>query len=157
MQDENHGYDVKILDVSDLSNISVTSTFNSGVSENSMAHNGIIKGDLAFIPYYHDGLRVFNISDPSNPIQIWEYDTYIPNNHISYKGAWGVYPYLPSGNIIVSDMQTGLYIIELSIGSTSTIKQILPKIIYGRTLHQKNSQLDQMQIKYLYIIVLESK
>ena len=74
-----------------------------------MAHNGIIKGNLAFIPYYHDGLRVFNISDPSNPIQIWEYDTYIPNNHISYKGAWGVYPYLPSGNIIVSDMQTGIY------------------------------------------------
>ncbi len=122
MQDENHGYDVKILDVSDLSNISVASTFNSGVSENSMAHNGIIKDHLAFIPYYHDGLRVFNISDPSNPIQIWEYDTYFPNNHTSYKGAWGVYPYLPSGNIIVSDMQTGLYIIELSIGSTSTIK-----------------------------------
>jgi hypothetical protein len=68
MQDENHGYDVKILDVADLSNISVLST--------------------------------------------WEYDTYAPNSHASYKGAWGVYPYLPSGNIIVSDMQTGLYIFE---------------------------------------------
>ena len=112
MQDENHGYDVKILDVSDLSNISVSATFNSGVDSQSMAHNGIIKGDLAYIPYYHDGLRVFDISDPSNPVQTWKYDTYIPNNHTSYKGAWGVYPYLPSGNIIVSDMQTGLYLFE---------------------------------------------
>ena len=34
MQDENHGYDVKILDVSDLSNISVLATFNSGVDRN---------------------------------------------------------------------------------------------------------------------------
>jgi len=112
MQDENHGYDVKILDVTDLNNISVLATFNSGVDSQSMAHNGIINGNLAYIPYYHDGLRVFDISDPYNPIQTWEYDTYSPNNHSSYKGAWGVYPYLPSGNIIVSDMQTGLYLFE---------------------------------------------
>ncbi len=112
MQDENHGYDVKILDVADLSNISVLATFNSGVDPQSMAHNGIIKGNLAYIPYYHDGLRVFDISDPYNPIQTWEYDTYAPASHTSYKGAWGVYPSLPSGNIIVSDMQTGLYILE---------------------------------------------
>ena len=112
MQDENHGYDVKILDVSDFSNISVLATFNSGIDPNSMAHNGIIKGNLAYIPYYHDGLRIFDISDPYNPIQTCYYDTYLPNNHNSYKGAWGVYPYLPSGNIVISDMQTGLYIFE---------------------------------------------
>ena len=131
MQDENHGYDVKILDVADLSNISVLATFNSGVDPQSMAHNGIIKGDFAYIPYYHDGLRVFDISDPSNPVQIWEYDTYAPNSHASYKGAWGVYPNLPSGNIIVSDMQTGLYIIELTTGaSIHIIDAILSNSIY---------------------------
>ncbi len=129
MQDENHGYDVKILDVSDLSNISVLSVFNSGVDPNSMAHNGIIKGNMAYIPYYHDGLRVFDISDPNNPIQVWEYDTYTPNDHDSYRGAWGVYPYLPSGNIIVSDMQTGLYIIELS-ATTNIIDNNSENYIY---------------------------
>jgi choice-of-anchor B domain-containing protein len=130
MQDENHGYDVKILDVSDVSNITVLATFNSGVDQNSMAHNGIIKGNLAYIPYYHDGLRIFDISDPYNPIQTWEYDTYSPNNHTSYKGAWGVYPYLPSGNIIVSDMQTGLYIIDLSVGTTNVIESSFQNYIF---------------------------
>ena len=138
MQDENHGYNVKILDVSDLSNISVLSIFNSGVDPNSMAHNGIIKGDLAYIPYYHDGLRVFDISDPNNPIQTWKYDTYpqditycaIHTPHLSYKGAWGVYPYLPSGNIIVSDMQTGLYIIDLSAGTTNVIESSFQHYIF---------------------------
>ncbi len=43
MMDENHGYDVKILDVSDFSNISVVSTFNSNVNSQSMAHNGLSK------------------------------------------------------------------------------------------------------------------
>ena len=122
MFDENHGYDVKLLDVSDLSNISVLSIFNSGVNTQSMAHNGIIKGDNLYISYYHDGLRVFDISDPSNPIQNWQYDTYNSNNYAGYKGAWGVYPYLPSGNIIISDMQTGLYIIDTSNGITNVIE-----------------------------------
>jgi choice-of-anchor B domain-containing protein len=127
MQDENHGYDIKILDVSDLSNISVLSTFNSGVDPQSMAHNGIIKGDNLYISYYHDGLRVFDISDPYNPIQTWEYDTYTPNSHASYKGAWGVYPNLPSGNIIVSDMQTGLYIFQCGTPTSIIEKKLNPK------------------------------
>ncbi|MGY8987106.1 MAG: choice-of-anchor B family protein [Flavobacteriales bacterium] len=115
MQDENHGYDVKILDVSDFNNITVLSTFNSGENVQSMAHNGIIKGDFLYLAYYHDGLRVFDISDPSNPIQVCNYDTYSPLSYNSYKGAWGVYPYLPSGNIIVSDMQSGLYVLDCTI------------------------------------------
>ena len=134
MQDENHGYDVKILDVSDFSNISVLATFSSGVDPNSMAHNGIIKGDLLYIAYYHDGLRVFDISNPSNPIQVNSYDTYLPNNHISYRGAWGVYPYLNSGNILVSDMQSGLYVFELS-ASTSISEQNSKARIYPNPIN----------------------
>ena len=127
MQDENHGYDVKILDVSDFNNITVLSTFNSGENAQSMAHNGIIKGDSLYLAYYHDGLRVFDISDPSNPIQVCNYDTYSPLSYNTYKGAWGVYPNLPSGNIIVSDMQTGLYILDCSIpvNSVENINQNL--------------------------------
>ena len=124
MQDENHGYDVKILDVSDFNNITVVSTFNSGTNSQCMAHNGIIKGDLLYLAYYHDGLRIFDISDPYIPTQVSYYDTYAPASYSSYKGAWGVYPYLPSGNIIVSDMQTGLYVLDCSlpINSVNNIK-----------------------------------
>ncbi len=129
MQDENHGYDIKILNVSDLNNISVESSFNSAIDDSSMAHNGIIKGDYLYISYYHDGLRVYDISDPKNPNQICEYDTYLTNNHNSYKGAWGVYPNLKSGNILVSDMQTGLYVLDCS--TTTTVKlDIIDNVIF---------------------------
>jgi choice-of-anchor B domain-containing protein len=114
MLDENHGFDIKLLDVSDFNNITVLSTFNSGVDTNSMAHNAIIKDILLFVSYYHDGLRVFNIADPTNPFQVLYYDTYLPNNHSSYKGAWGVYPNLPS-SILISDMQTGLYVFDSAL------------------------------------------
>jgi choice-of-anchor B domain-containing protein len=127
MQDENHGYDVKIMDVSDYNNITVLSILNSGENAQSMAHNGIIKGDFLYLAYYHDGLRVFDISDPSNPVQVCNYDTYSPSSYNSYKGAWGVYPYLPSGNIIVSDMQSGLYVLDctIPINSAENINQNL--------------------------------
>ena len=130
MFDENFGYDVKILDVSNLTDISVLSTFNSGVDEQSIAHNGIIKGDLLFISYLHDGLRVFDISDPYNPIQIWQYDTCSSTNYTTAGvGAWGVYPNLPSGNIIVSDMQTGLYLFQCGT-PTSIIENKLNTKVY---------------------------
>jgi len=146
MQDENHGYDVKILDVSDFNNISVLATLNSGVDSQSMAHNGIIKDDLLYLAYYHDGLRVFDISDPSNPAQTWMYDTYLPNNHSSYKGAWGVYPYLPSGNIIVSDMQSGLFVLDCAVATTldeiNFVNQLFPNPTQNNfTIHSENATL----------------
>jgi hypothetical protein len=66
---------------------------------------------------------VFDISDPSNPIQVCNYDTYSPSSYNSYKGAWGVYPYLPSGNIIVSDMQSGLYVLDCTV-PVNSVKNI---------------------------------
>ena len=135
MLDENHGYDIKLLDVSDLNNITVLSTFNSGISPNSMAHNAIIKHNLLFVSYYHDGLRVFNISDPINPFEVLYYDTYLPNNHSSYKGAWGVYPFWNTqshafSSILVSDMQTGLYVFSGSFPLTLYNAEKEPDLIF---------------------------
>ncbi|MDX1409885.1 MAG: hypothetical protein R3330_17165, partial [Saprospiraceae bacterium] len=84
---------------------------------NSIAHNPFILGDLAFIAYYHDGLQVFDISDSSNIVNVGYYDTYPNNtNYNGYEGAWGVYPFLPSGRILISDISTGLYIVTLTGG-----------------------------------------
>ena len=148
MQDENHGYDVKIINVSDFNNITVLSTLNSGQNAQSMAHNGIIKGNLLYLAYYHDGLRVFDISNPSNPIQVCNYDTYSPSSYNSYKGAWGVYPYLPSGNIIVSDMQSGLYVLDCTVpvNSVKNINQNL-NIYPNPTKDYFNVNIDAKRIE----------
>tara|TARA_Y100000385_G_scaffold40994_2_gene38163 strand:- start:4786 stop:6129 length:1344 start_codon:yes stop_codon:yes gene_type:complete len=148
MQDENHGYDVKIIDVSDFNNITVLSNLNSGQNAQSMAHNGIIKGNLLYLAYYHDGLRVFDISNPSNPIQVCNYDTYSPASYNSYKGAWGVYPYLPSGNIIVSDMQSGLYVLDCTVpvNSVKNINQNL-NIYPNPTKDYFNVNIDAKRIE----------
>ena len=116
MADEDWGYDMKVLDISNLADISVTTTFNPEVHPNSIAHNQIVKGDFVYVSSYHDGLQVYNISNPANPTKTGSFSTYELEDHgNTYHGAWGVYPLLPSGNILVSDMQYGLYVLAPTV------------------------------------------
>ena len=113
MADETHGTDVKTVDVSDLDAIAVVDTFDADSPEPaSIPHNLIVRGNYLYVSYYYDGLQVYDISDPTNVARIAFYDTHPEPNFNSYQGAWGVFPYLPSGNILVSDMQRGLYVFE---------------------------------------------
>ena len=124
------GLDVKIVNVSNLNNLSVSSNFHT--HPDATAHNPFILGNLLYMAYYMDGLQVFDISNPSNPIRVGYFDTYWQNTpglypSPGYAGAWGAYPYLPSGNILVSDMQNGLFVLDpsaLSGISSPTKKQL---------------------------------
>ena len=119
--DENWGKGLKIFDVSNLANPQLLSVFRSNLlniqppngADGSIAHNPFIINNKVVISYYHDGIQVFDISDPNLPIQAGYYDTYPANlDYNNYKGAWGVYPFLPSGNIIASDIDNGLFMLD---------------------------------------------
>lgn len=121
MCDETHGSDVKLVDITDPENIS-SDDFFTFYSEllgpsalgSSIAHNPFIMGDLAFIAYYHDGVQVFDISNPTDIELVAYYDTYPDNTgYAGYEGCWGVYPFFPSGMIIASDMNNGLFVLEI--------------------------------------------
>ncbi len=124
--DENHGHKMKAVDVSDPTDITVLSTFNSGVDPESMPHNQIFRGDYLFTAHYHDGLYIHDLSDPTAPAEVASYKTYQLDDHISFRGAWGVYPFLPSGNVIVSDMQFGLFLFRVDGLSTSVDGPLQP-------------------------------
>ncbi|MCC6384493.1 MAG: choice-of-anchor B family protein [Bacteroidia bacterium] len=107
----------KVLDVSDVSNITVSATFNS--SAGATPHNLFLLGnDYVVCANYQDGIQIYNLSDPANPVRTGYFDTHYqtPINGTSqgYVGCWGAYPWLPSGNIIAADMQNGLYILNAS-------------------------------------------
>lgn len=110
--DETEGMRMKVCDVSNLLDIEVLSLFNSEVSANTVPHNLILLDTLVYVSHYNDGLRIFNIADRENPEQIGYYDTYLEESTSNFRGAWGVYPLLPSGRILISDRQTGLYMFK---------------------------------------------
>ena len=113
MADENHGASIKILDVSNPAEIEVVGTFDAeSESATSITHNQLINCNTLYTSYYYDGLQVFDITDPTNPIRSYYYETSNEPDADSYKGAWGVYPYLPSGILLLSDMQEGLFVFD---------------------------------------------
>jgi hypothetical protein len=84
------------------------------VGEGSIGHNPYIIGDRAYVSYYTDGVQVYDISDPERVRRIAYFDT--DRGYTSYspvfRGCWGTYPFFPSGNILASDIQSGLWIFK---------------------------------------------
>ncbi|WP_435414155.1 choice-of-anchor B family protein [Polaribacter aestuariivivens] len=79
-------------------------------------HNGYVKGNQFFQANYTAGVRIIDITNIENKnfTEIGFFDTYPENDNTAFNGAWNVYPYLPSGNIIVSDINRGLFVIRKS-------------------------------------------
>jgi choice-of-anchor B domain-containing protein len=115
MADETHGKALKTVDISDPSNLSVKALFRS--FPGALAHNPFVVDTLVYVAYYHDGVQVWSIKDPLNPFYVGYYDTEPTlgggGNYSGYEGAWGVYPFFPSGNIIASDINNGLFTLNL--------------------------------------------
>ena len=144
--DETSNMDVKIADVTDLTDILIVDTVNTGGDTNSMAHNPIIKGDLVYVSYYMDGLWIYDISDPGNTTVAGYYDLYVgAGDTISSGGAWGVYPFLPSGNILVSDMRSGLFVFDATEAETSI--EVLEKPKIGMSI-SPNPVVDRLNIRF---------
>ena len=125
LADENHGFDMKVIDVTDPREARFLSTFNAeSESPFSIPHNQIVKGDYLYVSYYFDGVQVFDISNPAEPIRSHFYPTStFPHTNGLYRGAWGVYPFLPSGNLIASDMQNGLFVLS-GVEQTTSINEV---------------------------------
>lgn len=124
MSDETWGMDIKIMDVSDLSNIQILDTIGSEQHPLAMSHNLIFKDDFLYISHFVDGLYIYDLSNLDSIRLAGYYDTSTrPHEQGKWEGAWGVYPFLPSGNILISDMQTGLWVLDVHDAITAIDKQ----------------------------------
>ena len=111
--DENLGGHIKSWDISDYDNINLVDEYATPDWETHSAHNLYVKPgtNQLFISYYADGTRVVDISDPTNLEEIAYYD--MSDMEGLYVSNWGTYVDLPSGNIISSDIEQGLFVLTL--------------------------------------------
>lgn len=75
-------------------------------------HNGYTIGTKFYFSNYTRGVGILDVTNPNAPTQTAFFDTYPTNNGATFNGAWGVYPYLPSGSILISDIQRGLIVVR---------------------------------------------
>ncbi len=108
--DERAGAYLASYDISSLSNIRLLDKIRTVSGQNAIVHNTYIKKDYAITSWYTEGVTITDANRPRNLVQVGQYDTY-NGSGASFNGTWGVYPYLPSGNLIVSNIEAGLFVL----------------------------------------------
>ncbi len=145
-----------VFDVQDLDNPQVHNEYY-GPTE-AIDHNGYVLGDKFYLANYTAGLRVVDITDIENPNNAMEeigyFDTYPPNNVADFDGAWSVYPYFESGNIVISDISRGYFLVrpsdgtmgigDMNVGSFSIYPN--PANTFAKIIAGKNSQIESVKV-----------
>jgi choice-of-anchor B domain-containing protein len=111
--DENQGGCLTVYDISNKASPQQRATWCS--PNGATVHNVFIKGKVAHFSSYSDGYWAVDLSNPTAPAAIGQYDT-SPLSGSNYHGCWGCYPFQPSGVIYLSDMQKGFFIVEPECG-----------------------------------------
>jgi choice-of-anchor B domain-containing protein len=109
--DEATGAPLSSFDISDLQNIREMDEFRSNPGSGSIPHNIHIRNGWAVTSWYRDGLVIVDAHRPQNLVEVGNYDTYPSGSGSGMDGAWEAYPYLPSANILVSNVNEGLFIL----------------------------------------------
>lgn len=100
-----------VWDVTDLDDPLLINEFMS--TEQASDHNLYVKGNYVYQSNYVAGLRILDIQDPANPVEVGFFDT-VPfgDNAAGFDGSWSNYPYFKSGNVIVTSGREGLFILK---------------------------------------------
>lgn len=109
--DEKANAPVAAYDISDPTDIVELDQFLpiETLGEGVIPHNVHVWEDWLIISYYTDGGIIADASRPENIIEVGNWDTFFGGNG-GFSGVWGAYPFLPSGIVLLTDINTGLYV-----------------------------------------------
>jgi choice-of-anchor B domain-containing protein len=113
--DEIGGGYLASYNVSDPSNITELDRVQSNPGLYVIPHNAHFLNDYIITSYYRDGVTIHDVSDPANMVLVGNFDT-SPFSGNGFNGCWGAYPYLPSGVVLATDIERGLFV----LGATYT-------------------------------------
>ncbi len=112
-----------VFDVSDITNPILLNTFTTGLP--TIDHNLYWHSGFVFESNYTSGVRIFDVSvNPTNPTEVGWYDTHPADDSVTYNGTWSNYPFLPSGTLLVNDINRGLFVLD---PSAATLKTMVPE------------------------------
>ena len=134
LDEQNFGFNTKtiVFDFSDLDNPQFE--FDYFGTTSAIDHNGYTKNNKYYLANYTAGLRVLDISDLENQniSELGYFDTFPSNNSANFSGAWNVYPYFESGNIVISNYSGGgFFLVKSSIIDTTSPTAVCQNITLG--------------------------
>lgn len=118
----------RVFNVADLSAPVYLGSFTTGLP--SIDHNQYLRDGFTYQSNYRSGLHIFDTrATPVAPVQTGYFDTYPADDNAFFNGSWSVYPFFPSGNVIVSDIERGLFVLD----PTFALNGGVPLLIEGLT------------------------
>lgn len=102
---------IRVIDITDLFP-TVAAVWTS--STLAIEHNGYVVGDRLYVSHYERGVTILDVTSPTAPTEAAFFDTYPASDNARFHGAWGVYPFLPRGTILVSNIDGagGLFLLR---------------------------------------------
>jgi choice-of-anchor B domain-containing protein len=116
-------------DVSNLQNITELGRVRSNPGSGSIVHNTLYKNGYCINSWYKDGCVIVDAHKPYNLVQVGNYDTYRTQGS-DFHGSWGVYPYLPSGNILISNLDTAVSNVTADAGGLYVVTPTYTRASY---------------------------
>ena len=114
------------MNVDDLRNPFIQASYQG--PDTTTDHNGYMKGRLLYVSHYRRGLVVFDASESDAAARGGEL-RHVPGagraTARAFDGAWGVYPFFPSGTVVISDISNGLFVLR---DHTATLAQSAGRI-----------------------------
>jgi choice-of-anchor B domain-containing protein len=100
------------MNVDDLRNPFIVASYQG--PDTSTDHNGYVKNGFLYVSHYRRGLVVFDASEPEELREVANLDTFLApaGNSAGTDGAWGVYPFFPSGTVVITDISNGLLVLR---------------------------------------------
>lgn len=143
--DERSGAWLAAYDISDLNNVFETDRIRTQHSGGLpvIIHNTFYLNDYLITSYYRDGVTVHDATRPHNLIEVGHYDT-SPLEGGGFNGCWGVYPYLPSGLILASDIEEGLFVLQPNYIKGAYLEGIVTDDVTGLPLKEVEVYINEL-------------
>ncbi|MCC6816330.1 MAG: choice-of-anchor B family protein [Saprospiraceae bacterium] len=127
---------VASYDISDLKNIKLLDKYKPKDTEGTgvVPHNVRYLNGYLITSYYTDGVKIIDAHKPDNLIEVGSVDTY-KGAGTGFQGCWGVSPFLPSGTIVASNINDGLYIIQPTYSRACYLEGLVTDTITGVSIN----------------------
>ncbi len=148
---------VRVFNIDNLAAPTLAGSWTGSTS--AIDHNGYVRGNRYYISNYTRGLTVLDISDVAAPVQAGFLDTYPASESTGFFGAWGVYPFLHSRIVAISDINSGLYlladrtldVVQGSLSFTSTSFAVTEGLQASLTVQRAGGSTGAVSVEYQVI------
>ncbi|OWY24550.1 choice-of-anchor B family protein [Sphingobacteriales bacterium UPWRP_1] len=135
----NNSY-VTAYNVSDITNITEIDRYQHEPGSGVIPHNVYVKNNFLIIAYYTAGVTIVDATYPNNLIEVAHYDT-SPFSGGGFNGVWAAYGWLPSGNILVTDRQQGLFVLTPTYVQACYLQGMVSNAVGGAAIPNATIQL----------------